>query len=204
LGRSLRFVAAIALASLGVCVCGCAKTDAPPAEVPATSTDTSGPVLGKQAAFAYESLDDRPVTSAATAGAPRLLVFFTVGDVMSQAQVRYVDVMAKRDAKPSDAGAAGAAAGTSAGSGVRAFYAAVALEPQESRELVDIYQHSLKLSIPVALADAETLRGGGAFGTFEGVPTVVVLDGAGRIVLRRTGLTKPDELRAVLSDLGVK
>ena len=63
---------------------------------------------------------------------------------------------------------------------------------------MEIYRDTLKITFPVALGDAATTAGGGPFGDVAIVPTVVVLDAEGRVVLKKTGIVKPEEIRGAL------
>jgi hypothetical protein len=130
--------------------------------------------------FAYDSLDDRPVSSEALRGKPTVLAFVNTGSLPAQAQVDFLVVMAKHD-------------------GDSVNYAVVALETPQNRELVELYRKSLGIPFPVALADATTAAGGGPFGDVTAVPVTVVLDRSGRIVSRVAGrVVKAEELRAAL------
>jgi hypothetical protein len=136
--------------------------------------------------FSFDSLDERPVTSAATRGKPTVLAFISTYDLESQAQVDYLAGMAKRD-------------------GDRVNYAIVALEPPANRELVEAFRRfvveKFGVTLVAALGDPATVAGGGPFGDVHVVPTVVVLDREGRVAWRRTGLSKSDEIRAAMSRL---
>jgi hypothetical protein len=159
---------------------GCGSKPAAPAEVP---PGTSTVLLRPSVDFAFDSLDERPVSSQATRGKPSVLAFVTTGSLPAQAQVNFLVGMAKHDAD-------------------RVNYAVVALEPSENRELVEIYRKALSVAFPVALADASTLAGESAFGDLSAVPVTVVLDRAGRIVWRSDGrVVKNDELRRAMRGL---
>jgi hypothetical protein len=133
--------------------------------------------------FAFDSLDARAVSSAATRGKVTVLVFVTTGSLIAQAQVDFLVAMAKHDAD-------------------RVNYAVVALEARDNRELVELYSRSLSLPFPVAMADAPTLAGAGPFGDMTAVPVTLVLDRAGRVALRAEGrVARSDELRAAMRGL---
>jgi hypothetical protein len=160
--------------------CGGAKAEpAPlPPGVSAALAPPSSPVD-----FDFDSIDDRPVSARATRGKPTVLAFVTTSSLPSQAQVDFLVAMARND-------------------GALVNYAVVAVEPGESRELVEVYGRALGTPFPVAMADSTTLAGGGAFGDVSGVPVTVVLDRAGRIVWRADGrVARSDELRGVLHGL---
>jgi hypothetical protein len=127
--------------------------------------------------FAFDSLDERSVTSATTRGKPTVLTFITTSSLSSQAQVDFLIAMAKNDAE-------------------HVHYAAVALEGVESREIVELYEKALSIPFPVALADPRTRAGGSVFGDVSAVPVTVLLDSAGRIAWRIDGrVVKSEELR---------
>jgi hypothetical protein len=136
--------------------------------------------------YSFDSLDERAVSSVALRGKTTVLAFITTFDLESQAQVDYLAAMAKND-------------------GPRVNYVVVALEPPESRELVEGFRGFLKekfgVSLVTALGDPATIAGGGPFGDVHVVPTIVILDHTGKIAWRKTGLAKPDEIRAVMHRL---
>ena len=146
---------------------------------PGMSTAASSPAVP----FAYDSLDDRPVSADAARGKPTVLSFVTTGSLPSQAQVDYLVVMATHD-------------------GDQTNYAIVSLDPRDNRELVELYRKSLKIPFPVAMADDLTRSGSGSFGDVTGVPVTIVMDRQGRVVARIEGrVAKSDELRAALRGL---
>ena len=157
---------------------GCASSAAAP-----LAAGVPSPAFTPPAEFAFESLDQRPVTSDATRGKPTVLVFVTTSSLPAQAQVDFLSAMAKNDDG-------------------RINYAAVVLVPSTDRELVELYKKALAIPFPVAIADARTLDGGGAFGDLRAVPVTVMLDREGRAVWRVEGrVAKSDELRGALRGL---
>jgi hypothetical protein len=153
------------------------------------SSTTSAPVgastveLRPAIDFAFDSLDDRPVSSEAARGKPTVLVFITTGSLPAQAQVDFLVAMAQHD-------------------GDSVNYAAVALAPADDRELVELYRRSLHVPFPVAMANAETIQGQGAFGDMSALPVTVILDRASRIVWRSAGrVVKSAELRGAMHGL---
>ena len=167
------------LCALLVVVAACS---APAAEAPAPA-GVSAVAQAARVEFKYDSLDDRDVSSDATRGKATLLVFVQTGSVWGQAQVAYMVAMAKND-------------------GDRVNYVLVALEPRQSRELVEAYAQSLGVTFLVALADQATMIGASPFGEVRGIPTTVLLDRVGRIVWRADGrVAKSDELRVQMRGL---
>lgn len=171
----MRRLVLAALAAGALLGCGGAKTEEPP---PGASIVPARPA----AAFAFESLDARPVSSAAFAGKPVVLAFIATWDLLSQAQVRYLVEMDKRDQG-------------------KVVYAAVCLQESKDRELIEVYRSTVGITFPMAIADRGTLAGGGAFGDVQSVPTVLVLDGDGHVRFQKVGLVKSDEIRAALKGL---
>jgi hypothetical protein len=146
-------------------------------EAPAPAVGTSVPASAQAiVAFKYDSLDERPVSSEALHGRPSVVAFVTTWDIGSQAQVDFLVAMAKND-------------------GDKNNYALVALQERQDREIVELYRTKLGVTFPVALADRETIAGGGPFGDVHNVPTVVILDRQGHVVWQKVGLAKSEELR---------
>ncbi len=74
----------------------------------------------------------------------------------------------------------------------------VVLEAASYAVLVPPFHKSLELQFPLVMADLGSLEGGGPFGPIEYVPTVVVLDQAGRVHRTLKGLVTVDELTKAL------
>lgn len=166
----------VVLTTLAVLAASCSHSEPAPA-VPSSPTLES---LGASVRFAYPSIDDGPpLTSASLRGRKTVLVFISTFDLASQAQARFLSMVKNRHEPPIHA-------------------AAIALEPPSNRPLVEAFRATLGLEYPVALGDAELLQGGGPFGDVSFVPTTVVLDEQGRIVAKRTGLLKDDEIEGML------
>jgi cytochrome oxidase Cu insertion factor (SCO1/SenC/PrrC family) len=174
----MRVSAALAFVLLSACA---AKSSGPPVGL---STKTDGNVLpiDKTTAYEFDSLDQRPVSSAAFRGKPSVIVFVTTGDLVGQAQVDYLVRMAQND-------------------GARVNYAMVALHPRKEAVLVDAYRQTLNVDFPVALAGAGATGPTGPFGDISAVPTLVLLDREGRIMWKHTGLAKNDEIRGHMRGL---
>jgi hypothetical protein len=133
--------------------------------------------------FSFDAVGEPPVTAEGTRGVPTVIAFITTSSLPSQAQADFLVAMSKHD-------------------GDRVHYVMVVLEAQENRELVELYKKALSIPFPVAIADAQTLAGGGAFGDVSAVPVTILLDRAGRIVSRTEGrVVKSDEMRAAMKGL---
>lgn len=175
---------AAAFCVLGMCglltACGPKASEGPAIGTSHKATPPPESALPQRgpARFAFDSLDDRPVTSQAMAGKPSVLAFVTTGSIDAQAQLGYLVAMAKHD-------------------GTKVNYAVVALHPRREIPLVDALVTTVKVDFPVALADPQELSGEDSpFGPIAVVPTTVVLDPSGTIVWMKTGLAKSDEIRA--------
>jgi hypothetical protein len=133
-------------------------------------------------AFAFDSLDERQVSSVSTRGKPAVLAFIATWDLSSQAQVDFLVPFAKKNP------------------GVA--FALIALQEPKDRELVEAYRQSLKVDFPVAMVgDRGMIAGGGPFGDVAEIPTIIILDRYGKMVWRHVGLAKPEEIRAGLQGL---
>jgi hypothetical protein len=134
--------------------------------------------------YVFDSLDARMVSSEAFRGSAVVLAFVTTWDLASQAQTEVLVRM-----KLNEVGAENVAK-----------VAIVSLDDRANRELVEQYSKTLNVPYPMALA----ARTGGGEGQVLGdfgelaVPTVIVLDTQSRIVFRKTGITKSDEIRTAL------
>jgi hypothetical protein len=105
--------------------------------------------------------------------------FLTTYDVYSQAEARYL-AMLEHSHTP------------------RINVAALMLEAPENRPLVEAFAASLGLGYPVALADAATIAGDGPFPGLHHVPSVVVIDRAGREAWRHVGFVNEAVLEAAV------
>jgi thiol-disulfide isomerase/thioredoxin len=148
------------------------------ASKPAPAVGVSTVERGGAVSFAFDSLDERPVSSQALRGRPIVLAFVTTWDLPSQVQTRYLTALK-----------------------TTASIALVALDTRANRELVEAYAKTLNVSYPVALAaPTDSSSGIQTFGDFGeiAVPTVIVLDAEGRIIFRRNGLCKTEDIDAAL------
>jgi hypothetical protein len=173
---------AVALGLCLVAALGCSPKQGEGPPVGVSTKDGASVPLDKAVTFAFDSLDDRAVSSDGLRGKPTVLAFVTTGDIVGQAQVSYLVHMSKND-------------------GDRVNYAMVALHPRKEIVLVEAYRKTLGVEFPVALADASATSAGGPFGEIPAVPTVVILDRQGRVVWKHTGLAKNEELRGHMRGL---
>lgn len=169
-----RLCGALALVSLAA-LAGCAASR--PAAPPAAAAAPVGPPID----FAFASIDEREVSSSALRGRATVIAFLTTYAAPSTVQARYLKKVVA-DHVP------------------RINAAMVFYEQLENRPLVRIFRDSLGLSIPTAMADAEAIAGRGPFKGIDTVPSVVVLDPAGREVFRKVGVADATELQRALRD----
>ncbi len=173
--RAIVFGVVFALLLASAVACGPKAGEGSPVGV-STKSGPPLPSTEKATVYSFDSLDDRPVSSESMRGKTSVIVFVTTGDIVGQAQVSYVVHMAKNDSD-------------------RVNYAVVALHPRKEIVLVESYRDTLGIKFPVALGDPAAANAGGPFGEIAAVPTIVVLDPAGRIRWKHTGLVKNEEIR---------
>jgi hypothetical protein len=111
-----------------------------------------------------------------------VLGFLATYDIASQAQARFLNAIAQRH-------------------GGRVQVAIVVLETAENRPLVIAFRDGLDLAYPVAMGDAEIISGEGPFGDVHIVPATVVLDAEARLVWKKLGIVREDEIEKVLREL---
>jgi len=145
--------------------CGTAEATAP--RTPDTAP--SEPVQ-----FTFGTVDGGELSSDTTRGRTTALLFVTTFDLPSQAEARLLaEVLSEH--KP------------------RANAGIVMLEPPHSAPLAQVWRDAIGLTLPVAMASHSLLVGQSELGRVSGVPTLLVLDRLGRIVVRREGaLARPE------------
>jgi hypothetical protein len=153
--------------------CACSAAPGKPAVV------SAAPSLPVE--FAYRTLDGRVLDSFHTRGRATALLFVTTFDWASQVEARRLAVVVTRY-RP------------------QAYAVAVVLESDQYKPLAEVFRSSLRLPFPVAMADEPTRLGEGPFGAVSTVPTLVVLDRAGREVWRKAGLCEAGEIEKALAE----
>lgn len=166
---ALRAVAALTTVAIAAPACGGSAGPAAPHHVRA----------GAPVDFRFPPNGNDVVSSETTRGRATALAFITTYDMVSQILVRRLGEVLVRF-KP------------------RANAAAVVLEAPLYAELLDVYREQLALPFPVVMADFATQQGQGPFGNVQKVPTLVVLDRAGREVWRFQGPLEAAEIEAAL------
>jgi hypothetical protein len=148
-------------------------------EPAAAPSESEGRVLQ----FAFGTTDGQEVTSENTRGRVTVLVFVTTFDLASQVVAKRLNQVFRTHHPQIHA-------------------AAVVLEAPKYAPLADVFHSALELSYPVALADspglvdAPALASNSNIGAVSAVPTVLVLDGAGREIVRRPGLCTVHDLES--------
>ncbi|HEY4106248.1 MAG TPA: TlpA family protein disulfide reductase [Polyangiaceae bacterium] len=138
---------------------------------------------GRVLQFAFGTTDGQEVTSENTRGRVTVLVFVTTFDMASQLVARRLEQVFRTHHPQIHA-------------------AAVVLEAPKYAPLADVFKSALELSYPVALADspalpdAPALASNSNIGEVRMVPTVLVLDGGGREIVRKPGLCTVRELES--------
>jgi hypothetical protein len=156
---------------------GCAS-EAPPPQPVFASVAKSAPVH-----FQYQLIDGKGWLGAETMhGRPSVIGFLTTYDMASQAEARFLNGILQRHAG-------------------KVQVAAVVLERADNRPLVIAFRDGLGLGYPVAMGDADIIAGKGPFGDVHVVPATVVLDAAGRIVWKKLGLAREEEIEKALQEL---
>jgi hypothetical protein len=160
----------LSLLALGL-VCGCKPTPEP---AEPESALEQGP-RSEPLEFSFPGGEDLVVSSATTRGRVTALAFVATYDMASQLLLRRLaDVIVRFTP--------------------RANAAAVVVEAPRYADLLPAYRDSLQLPFPVVMVDFVTQQGQGPFASIQHVPTLVVLDKAGREVARRQGALSADEI----------
>jgi peroxiredoxin len=167
-------LAALLLAALPLGGCSSSPAKTGPAEPRAAAR---GPIIS----FAYESLDERPVSLEGLRGRAVVVAFLASYGDASLVQARYLRKVFREHSPRINA-------------------AAVFMEGIDNRPLVRVFRDAAGLPFPVAMADAATIAGKGPFEGINTVPSVVVLDPEGREVWRKVGVGSPEELDKALRE----
>jgi hypothetical protein len=162
-------LARLALAVLLV-LCACQRVVDEPVADP---VEPDGRVLQ----FAFGTTDGEELGSVNTRGRVTVLVFVTTFDLASQVVAKRLNQVARTHHPRINAGA-------------------VVLEPPNHAPLAQAFRSALELSYPVALADLPALEQDSGLGEVRSVPTVLVLNGEGREIVRKLGMCTVAELES--------
>jgi hypothetical protein len=172
----MRLIAAtrigVALAAAALLSCG-GSPRSPVIELPRASA------LGPPLRFRYQAIDGRQISTESLINRVTLLGFLTTYDVHSQAEARLLGAIARHHTP-------------------RINVAVLMLEAPENLPLVEAFVATLGIGFPVAIADAATIAGEGPFAGLHHVPSVVVLDRAGREAWRHVGFVSEAALDAAV------
>lgn len=164
---------------------GCAPVPASP-EPSAASTPAPPAVTeaaGAPLVFSFPEVRGKAdVTGESLRGRISIVGFVTTYDLPSQAQVRYLNQLAREHVP-------------------RLNVALLVLEPPENREIAAAFADMLGLKYPVAMADAATIRGEGPFAGLHHVPSLVILDREGRERYRYLGMLDAAKLEQAVVDV---
>jgi hypothetical protein len=161
-----------AIALIAALCAACAADTGPPPMSAARS-------YGEPVTFAFGTIDGRELSSRTTRGRTTALLFVTTFDLASQAQARLLNEVLARYRPRANGGV-------------------VMLEPPHSAALAEVWRDSLALRLPVAMASQSLLAGVGVFGDVRYVPTLIVLDRRGRVIVRRQGVLTREAMQAHL------
>jgi hypothetical protein len=162
-------VALAAAFLLGVVACS--------ASVPAEPR-TSAP-RGKQAFYAFGTLDGRRITNVDFAGRVTVLLFGTSYDLVTQAVAKRLGQLWHEHAP-------------------RSNVALILVEPPENVDMARAYQEVLGIDYPVGLADGDPAQVAGSLGHVEVVPSWLFLSPSGRISASAVGDLSLSELRRLV------
>ena len=160
------------LLAIALGVVGCSAAVAQQSEVALAAT-------GDPVRFSYETLQGKPLTSESLRGRITVIAFLTTYDFPSQAEARFLSSITRRHTP-------------------RINVVGLILEAPENRPLAQAFTDALTLPYPVALADEATIAGEGAFAGLHHVPSIVILDRAGREAYRHVGLLEEAPLDAAI------
>ena len=152
---------------LALVLCACERVSEEPAADPVEPA-------GRVQQFDFGTTQGEELSSATTRGRVTVLVFVTTFDLASLVMAKRLNQVARTHRPRINAGA-------------------VVLEAPNYAPLADVFRSSLELAYPVALADLPALERSSGLGEVRSVPTVLVLDGEGREIVRKLGIcTVPD------------
>ncbi|MEZ4302052.1 MAG: hypothetical protein R3B70_44390 [Polyangiaceae bacterium] len=181
LARVLARAAVLACAAgLACAAVGCVETaPLPPPEMAPVEPS------GEPALYAFRTTEGGLFTSADMHGRFTVIAFVATHDLISQAQVKVLGLV-QRDHVP------------------RVNVAAVLLGPPENDPIAVAYGQSLHASFPIGISDLESVASSRAFSAVRSVPSVVILDRDGRVVMRHAGAMDEKPLNDELSRLGAR
>lgn len=172
---------------LGVAIGAIGCTPVPASTEPTSTSTPTAPAVAAEAGaplvFAFPDVRGKAdLTGESLRGRISVIGFVTTYDLPSQAQVRYLNQLAREHVP-------------------RLNVALLVLEPPENREIAAAFADMLGLKYPVAMADAPTIRGEGPFAGLHHVPSLVILDREGRERFRYLGMLDAAKLEQAVLDV---
>jgi hypothetical protein len=138
------------------------------------------PDLGEPLQFTFGTVAGGEVSSDTTRGRTTALLFVTTYDLPSQAEAQLLrEVLSTH--KP------------------LANAAVVMMEPPHSAGLARVWADAIELKWPIAMASPTLLAGESPLGRITGVPTLIVLDRRGRLVVKSEGALGREAIRECLT-----
>jgi hypothetical protein len=135
---------------------------------------------GQVQRYVFGTTDGQELSAESMHGRVTVLLFVTTFDLASQVAAKQLNQVFHSHRPRINAGA-------------------VVVEAAKYAPLADVFRSTLELAYPVAIADLDLLQQNSTLGEVRSVPTVLVLDAAGREVLRKTGNFSPDDLNGWLA-----
>ena len=135
---------------------------------------------GQVQRYVFGTTDGQELSAESMRGRVTALLFVTTFDLASQVAARQLNQVFHSHRPRINAGA-------------------VVVEAAKYAPLADVFRTTLELSFPVAIADLDTLQRNSTLGEVRSVPSLIVLDAAGREVLRKTGSFSSEELNGWLA-----
>jgi hypothetical protein len=178
--RGLAAGAAVTAAAL---TCTAANPEPKPDAKP-TASSVAMP-LAPPVVYSWTDIRGRPISSEAMAGRITVIGFITTYDVVSQAQVRYLNSLLREHVP-------------------RVNVAVLVLEKPENLPMIEAYVNALELPFPVAIADPLTIQGDGPFKGLHHVPAITILDREGRERHRHLGLLDRGALEKAVIDVEIE
>lgn len=169
-----------ALAALAFAAIAAAAGCGPPVAVNEPSPVFSTPE--PPANFHFETTDGGVLSGESLRNRYSVVAFVATYDLISQAQIKVLGLVQQSHVP-------------------RVNVAAVILEPPENKPIAQAYAKSLNVTFPIGVASLGTVAAG-PFGAMRHVPTIVILDRDGRIVLRHTGPLEEPALHSELNKAG--
>ena len=171
--KSRRLVTAAWSVCAALALGGCYAPEGEPARA-------AEPDLGAPVQFSFGTIDGGELSSDTTRGRTTALLFVTTFDLPSQGEAQLL-----RDVLSSHQPVANAAI--------------VMMEPPHSAGLAQVWADAIGLKWPIAIASPTLMAGQSQLGNIAGVPTLIVLDRRGRLIVKSEGALGREAIRECLT-----